>query len=221
MPDGLELESRRRIYDFLTANPGVHLRKIGQVLGMSTGMLSYHLGYLERNGILKSEEDGHRKRYFIARAFVEAQRRILAVLRQDVPRKIVLELLLFGERTFGELQASVGVSKSTLSYHLQKLMHREVLLRGRRERESVFSIKDLEEVRKLLLANQSSFQDDAVDRFADLWTKIRDRKSTRLNSSHLVISYAVFCLKKKIGPDGVFAVARYVGEPAAAWAGNH
>src|SRR5256885_13007153 len=25
----------------------------------------------------------------------------------------------------------------------------------------------------------------------------RDRKSTRLNSSHLVISYAVFCLKKK------------------------
>src|SRR5256885_11148435 len=28
----------------------------------------------------------------------------------------------------------------------------------------------------------------------EVWT---DRKSTRLNSSHLVISYAVFCLKKK------------------------
>src|SRR5438034_7984217 len=27
-----------------------------------------------------------------------------------------------------------------------------------------------------------------------------DRKSTRLNSSHTVISYAVFCLKKKISP---------------------
>src|SRR5438477_9053719 len=27
----------------------------------------------------------------------------------------------------------------------------------------------------------------------------RDRKSTRLNSSHMSISYAVFCLKKKIG----------------------
>src|SRR5256885_9940644 len=32
-----------------------------------------------------------------------------------------------------------------------------------------------------------------------LVAKIIDRKSTRLNSSHLVISYAVFCLKKKIG----------------------
>jgi len=173
MAEGLELESRRRIYDFLTANPGVHLRRIGQALGMSTGMLSYHLGYLERSGLLKSEEDGHRKRYFIARAFVEAQRRILAVLRQDVPRKIVIELLSYGERTFGELQMSVGVSKSRLSYHLQKLMNREVLLRTKRERESVFSIKDLEEVRKLLLANRSSFQDDAVDRFADLWTNLR------------------------------------------------
>src|SRR5256885_11113269 len=28
-------------------------------------------------------------------------------------------------------------------------------------------------------------------------TQLVDRKSTRLNSSHLVISYAVFCLKKK------------------------
>src|SRR2546426_12814819 len=28
-------------------------------------------------------------------------------------------------------------------------------------------------------------------------SECRDRKSTRLNSSHLVISYAVFCLKKK------------------------
>src|SRR3989442_11971377 len=30
-----------------------------------------------------------------------------------------------------------------------------------------------------------------------LGVKIRDRKSTRLNSSHVRISYAVFCLKKK------------------------
>src|SRR5947199_10001697 len=32
----------------------------------------------------------------------------------------------------------------------------------------------------------------------------RDRKSTRLNSSHLGISYAVFCLKKKKNNDQIF-----------------
>src|SRR5256885_3930787 len=57
---------------------------------------------------------------------------------------------------------------------------------------------------------------DGEHRFLGLWTstayhgsprdipvlrrkveRVIDRKSTRLNSSHLVISYAVFCLKKK------------------------
>src|SRR5207249_11168245 len=33
-----------------------------------------------------------------------------------------------------------------------------------------------------------------IEGAADLW---QDRKSTRLNSSHVSISYAVFCLKKK------------------------
>src|SRR5256885_10963023 len=44
------------------------------------------------------------------------------------------------------------------------------------------------------------FERDQVDLafFESLGTfKQQDRKSTRLNSSHLVISYAVFCLKKK------------------------
>src|SRR5256885_11569247 len=46
-----------------------------------------------------------------------------------------------------------------------------------------------------------------------------DRKSTRLNSSHLVISYAVFCLKKKnkwqpktphLAPDKIYDMAAVV-----------
>src|SRR5256885_3799193 len=32
---------------------------------------------------------------------------------------------------------------------------------------------------------------------SEILGSLKDRKSTRLNSSHLVISYAVFCLKKK------------------------
>src|SRR5690625_520045 len=32
---------------------------------------------------------------------------------------------------------------------------------------------------------------------ADMFKELEDRKSTRLNSSHVAISYAVFCLKKK------------------------
>src|SRR5690625_5879110 len=38
----------------------------------------------------------------------------------------------------------------------------------------------------------TSKETDIIERLLD-----RDRKSTRLNSSHVAISYAVFCLKKK------------------------
>src|SRR5256885_13188182 len=46
---------------------------------------------------------------------------------------------------------------------------------------------------------ETSFKNSFVYKtyLKDEHIKIRDRKSTRLNSSHLVISYAVFCLKKK------------------------
>src|SRR2546430_14305518 len=36
-----------------------------------------------------------------------------------------------------------------------------------------------------------------VSYLKSVWSHARDRKSTRLNSSHSQISYAVFCLKKK------------------------
>src|SRR2546430_9315710 len=44
--------------------------------------------------------------------------------------------------------------------------------------------------RALRLINEGALDEDSVEALAD-------RKSTRLNSSHSQISYAVFCLKKK------------------------
>src|SRR5690348_18079938 len=38
---------------------------------------------------------------------------------------------------------------------------------------------------------------ETIEEFARLIGATKDRKSTRLNSSHPSISYAVFCLKKK------------------------
>src|SRR5690625_5320890 len=60
-----------------------------------------------------------------------------------------------------------------------------------------------------LTPNEAAVYDDLVsDRHGErvrleqeridwAWALDRDRKSTRLNSSHVAISYAVFCLKKK------------------------
>src|SRR6266446_7673430 len=52
-------------------------------------------------------------------------------------------------------------------------------------------------VRRCALSENANFTRPAHDGLSKRDSTIGDRKSTRLNSSHLVISYAVFCLKKK------------------------
>src|SRR5256885_16933921 len=62
------------------------------------------------------------------------------------------------------------------------------------------SLHDALPISELLSARIVAFGEDFPGRVRLRRTQInsaRDRKSTRLNSSHLVISYAVFCLKKK------------------------
>src|SRR5258705_2574804 len=56
------------------------------------------------------------------------------------------------------------------------------------------------------------FIDPARDR-SERGGSFQDRKSTRLNSSHLGISYAVFCLKKKNTPPR----SLHFGSPHGVW----
>src|SRR5258708_21458554 len=64
------------------------------------------------------------------------------------------------------------------------------------------------QIRAILQSHAPQFFDVehrlAIPELAADVEELRDRKSTRLNSSHQIISYAVFCLKKKnslISPD--------------------
>src|SRR5688500_10865810 len=68
-----------------------------------------------------------------------------------------------------------------LDLHMPKIDGLDVLER----------IKTDERTRSIPIVIMSS-----SDQESDLQHSYADRKSTRLNSSHLVISYAVFCLKK-------------------------
>src|SRR5690625_2835948 len=70
---------------------------------------------------------------------------------------------------FGRENADDAVSGRNRRCHCRKLLHSSTIGRGTAENHDPFEQRFLS----------------------------RDRKSTRLNSSHVAISYAVFCLKKK------------------------
>src|SRR5690606_39482741 len=52
-------------------------------------------------------------------------------------------------------------------------------------------------IQQLQLIDRKEAEEAVASQVADLLRRVQDRKSTRLNSSHVKISYAVFCLKKK------------------------
>src|SRR5256885_2814734 len=62
---------------------------------------------------------------------------------------------------------------------------------------TLFRSEAVERAAPAALAAQLAAGDRALGAGQQELAAQRDRKSTRLNSSHLVISYAVFCLKKK------------------------
>src|SRR5437773_9783508 len=77
---------------------------------------------------------------------------------------------------------------------------------------SEISAGNLETSEKILPEENSSLSADLEDYvktltgdFDDETAYWGDRKSTRLNSSHITISYAVFCLKKKTDPTTDFS----------------
>jgi len=173
MKDALELETRRRIYRKVSAVPGMYFREIQRALGLEVGETEYHLSYLERAGLLSVQLEGNRKRYFARGAVDEKDRRLLSLLRQDVPRKIVMDILLAGKRSFQELLDKFGKAKSTLSFHLSKFSESGYLSVERVGKENVYTLSDPDRVAKALIAYRETFMDEAVDRFAEAWLELR------------------------------------------------
>src|SRR5437660_6060653 len=78
------------------------------------------------------------------------------------------------------------------------------LMLRRQRRSTLFPYTTLFRSRDLegrVVVLDVAFASDASGGGFEKITRPLDRKSTRLNSSHVAISYAVFCLKKKILPE--------------------
>lgn len=168
----LELGNRRRIYDFLRDVPGIHLRGLQRSLDMPIGTLEYHLYQMERQGLLVTRSDGRFKAYFTNDGLDRRDRDYLYYLRQEMPRRISLEVADAPGITFRVLASHLPISPSTLSFHLKKLLRAEILAEALQGREKTYACTEAERVRTLVVKFRATFLDEAVDRFADAWLNL-------------------------------------------------
>jgi len=92
----LELETRRQIYNIILKYPGLHLRELSRKINISFSSLRYHLNYLEKYGYVVTKTDKRFKRFFASKKVSIRDKIWLNILRQEVPRKIVLLLITAG-----------------------------------------------------------------------------------------------------------------------------
>ena len=170
--DLLALSRRRRIFEHVQNNPGTYIREMEGALSLSLGDLQYHLGQLEKGELVTTHDDGRRKNYFAAEQVKFIDRKILAVVRMKTPRKIILFLLLKPNSSFKEILAEFNFTKGALSFHLKRLLKADIIVRGKRERESIYKIVDEERIGQVLITYRSGIADDALDGFIDTWTRI-------------------------------------------------
>jgi predicted transcriptional regulator len=167
--DVLELENRRRIYQLLLKYPGMYLREMEKELGLAVGVLEYNLSYLEKKEILMVEREGNRKRYFIREGFSWGDKITVGLLRQEIPRRIVIYLMLNENASFQDVLAQFKISKSTLSFHMKKLTEANIVGSEKDGRATNYRVLDPENTARVILTYKASFLDVVVDRFAEVW----------------------------------------------------
>src|SRR5690625_6249297 len=104
--------------------------------------------------------------------------------------KLTIVKLAESGRPVAELSREYDVGKSTINYwrrSYRKNANNKVTAQMSPDQKR---IRELEKQLK-----DATLERDILKKAVHIFS--RDRKSTRLNSSHVAISYAVFCLKKK------------------------
>lgn len=164
------------MYRCVEGFPGLHLREVARQCGMDANHAKYHLGYLEKHGLVSSKEEGGYTLFFPRRegplgaqeAVDAGDKAVLALLRQPVPLHAVLVLLdRSGDVAHADLDAALDVSRTTIHYHMAKLEKAGVVASRREGRERVYRLVDHDRILALLLRYRPP--DSLVAGFLEAW----------------------------------------------------
>ena len=146
-----ELETRKKIYDIIFKNPGLHASKIAELLNIKSQLVDYHLLYLERNDLITIEKKKGYKRCFIKGLISYEDKKILSLLRQEIPLKIVLFLLKYPYSRHKDIVKAFDLSSPRFSYHLKKLVKTGIVIFSASDEKTGYKVKDEKEIIKLLI----------------------------------------------------------------------
>ena len=173
----LEIDTRRRIFELVQANPGLHLRELARRTDLQLSLVEYHIHYLSDNEMVYAIREGRYSRFYVDDGFIDDvggsqltgdQKRILHLLRQELPLAIVVILLDASKATHKELADALEVAGSTLSYPLGKLVDAGVVVKVKAGEQKGYRLRDRKEVLKVLILGHVQ-PPSQVENFIEMW----------------------------------------------------
>jgi predicted transcriptional regulator len=163
--EALLLDTRRRIFEIVRDNAGIHARDVQRKSMLALGNVSYHLDYLRKKGLLRADRSRKITRYYCIQ-FKED--RLMGLLRQKSVRDIILYVMMNEGCSHEEISRELALSPSTVTWHLSKL--KDIVREERTGRTKSYRLcAGRDRIMKLLVAYRESFLDKMVDNAVRMW----------------------------------------------------
>jgi DNA-binding MarR family transcriptional regulator len=107
---------RKRIFDYIKDNPGLHYRAILTDLDLSMGVLTYHLNRLEKALYIKSRQDGMFRRFYVSGRKTD-MRFFLSNIQESI-LNVIKENKGISQSKIAE---KISVSRKVVNYHINIL----------------------------------------------------------------------------------------------------
>lgn len=170
----LELDTRSKLYNEIRKSPGLHFRELQRRINMATGALQYHLDYLEKRSLIKSERVENTKRFFAMQSKrLEGEEQIMPFLRQEKTRHLVITMLSGRKNTIQSLARKTQTPYSTTSRLLDKIVEAGLAQKARKRKQIHYILEKPEIIAQMLISYRKSFFDDLVDQFVESWQELK------------------------------------------------
>jgi predicted transcriptional regulator len=123
----LDLENRRRIYNCILKNPGLHQRNLSKKLRVPFSTLYYHLRYLKKLDLIIEKKIGRYSRYYTKNTIGRGDKEFLNIIRQYIPRNIIVFICIYYVASQKELSIDLDKHHTTIKVHLKKLLDMDII----------------------------------------------------------------------------------------------
>jgi predicted transcriptional regulator len=166
--DGQSGETSERILQFIQNNPGCHLRKIREMIGISQGTVQYHTDRLEKMGRITSTRSGFYKYYFPVGIIQNNEKEILQILRQETARQILMFIVERQAPTQTDIVNSIGISASSVNWHMRRLIEFRLVEEIKEGKYKRYQLQDRKVSSKYITALMRNY-------YPAIWEKWSDR----------------------------------------------